>query len=30
MYMDMSLKATTHETFDILSAGLLKKPAPKP
>jgi hypothetical protein len=27
MYMDMTLKATTPETFEILSTALLKKPA---
>ncbi len=28
MYMDLTLKATTRETFEILSAALLKKTAP--
>jgi len=28
MYMDMTLKATTRETFEILTNALLKKPAP--
>jgi len=27
MYMDMALKSTTRETFEILAAALLKKPA---
>ena len=28
MYMDMTLKATTRETFEILTNALLKRPAP--
>jgi hypothetical protein len=28
LYMDMTLKATTRETFEILTNALLKKPAP--
>jgi hypothetical protein len=28
LYMDMTLKATTRETFEILTNALLKNPAP--